>query len=181
VVGSTVLGRRLGALAAPRPASETPAASAPAANVAAMSKPVNLRERPAPIRSIIVGLRGPGITVISTRAPSAGWPAGPRRSPGVWGMSSSMEGCSRPCRRIRARGAHTRASSVHDLNSGESHMPEKTSKPATRRQRLRKPKVEPRTPTHEEIAQRAYFIALKESGADELGNWLRAERELMAA
>ena len=60
-------------------------------------------------------------------------------------------------------------------------MPEKTSKPATRRPRLRKPKVEPRTPTHEEIAQRAYFIALEESGADELGNWLRAERELTIA
>lgn len=60
-------------------------------------------------------------------------------------------------------------------------MPEKTAKPATRRTRLRKPKVEPRKPSYEEIAERAYFIHLAGSGSDELGNWLRAERELMAA
>jgi Protein of unknown function (DUF2934) len=35
-------------------------------------------------------------------------------------------------------------------------------------------------PTHETIATRAYFIAL-ERGGDELGNWLTAERELLAA
>ena len=60
-------------------------------------------------------------------------------------------------------------------------MPEKTTKPATRRPRVRKPKVEPRTPTHAEIAQRAYFLHLEGSGSDQLGNWLRAEHELMAA
>lgn len=60
-------------------------------------------------------------------------------------------------------------------------MPEKTTKPATRRTRLRKSKVQPRRPTHEEIAERAYFIHLEESGSDELGNWLRAERELTPA
>jgi len=60
-------------------------------------------------------------------------------------------------------------------------MTEKTTKSAARRPRVRKTKVEPRTPSHDEIAQRAYFIALEESGSDELGNWLRAERELMAA
>ena len=36
-------------------------------------------------------------------------------------------------------------------------------------------------PTHGEISERAYFIALEQGGADELGNWLRAERELAAA
>jgi hypothetical protein len=36
-------------------------------------------------------------------------------------------------------------------------------------------------PTHAEISERAYFIALEQGGADELGNWLRAERELAAA
>ncbi len=61
-------------------------------------------------------------------------------------------------------------------------MPEKATKPATRRTRVRKPKAPPtRRPTHDEIAERAYFIALERSGADEVGNWLRAERELMAA
>jgi hypothetical protein len=60
-------------------------------------------------------------------------------------------------------------------------MTEKNTKPATRRPRLRKPKVETSKPTHDEIAERAYFLHLEESGADALGNWLRAERELTAA
>jgi hypothetical protein len=60
-------------------------------------------------------------------------------------------------------------------------MAEKTSKSATRRPRLRKPKVERQKPTQDEIAQRAYFIHLEESGSDPLGNWLRAEHELTAA
>ena len=29
--------------------------------------------------------------------------------------------------------------------------------------------------------ERAYFIHLEEGGSDQLGNWLRAERELMTA
>jgi hypothetical protein len=61
-------------------------------------------------------------------------------------------------------------------------MPEKTTKPAVRRTRARKPKTEPRRPTHGEIAERAYFIHLEQqSDTDELGNWLRAEAELSAA
>lgn len=60
-------------------------------------------------------------------------------------------------------------------------MTEKTRKPAVRRVRSRKPKAEPRTPTHNEIAERAYFIHLKEASADPVGNWLRAEAELSAA
>ena len=32
-----------------------------------------------------------------------------------------------------------------------------------------------------EISMRAYFIHLEEGGSDQLGNWLRAERELMTA
>jgi hypothetical protein len=32
-------------------------------------------------------------------------------------------------------------------------------------------------PTYEQIAERAYFIAL-EGGGDEVGHWLRAEQEL---
>lgn len=36
-------------------------------------------------------------------------------------------------------------------------------------------------PTHGEISERAYFIYLEEGTTDEFGNWLRAERELLAA
>ena len=45
----------------------------------------------------------------------------------------------------------------------------------------RKPKVDPRQPSHGEIAERAYYLHLEEAGVDELGNWLRAEAELAAA
>jgi len=38
-----------------------------------------------------------------------------------------------------------------------------------------------RAPSYEEIAARAYFIALEEGGGDEVTNWLRAERELATA
>jgi hypothetical protein len=37
------------------------------------------------------------------------------------------------------------------------------------------------SPTHDEIAARAYEIHLSDEGGDELENWLRAEREVMAA
>jgi Protein of unknown function (DUF2934) len=65
-------------------------------------------------------------------------------------------------------------------------MTEKPAKPARRRTRVTKPKTaalphERQLPTHDEISERAYFIALEQGGADELGNWLRAERELVAA
>ena len=60
-------------------------------------------------------------------------------------------------------------------------MTEKIRKPTVRRTRSRKPKVEPRQPSQGEIAQRAYFIHLEESGTDPLANWLRAEAELTAA
>jgi hypothetical protein len=58
---------------------------------------------------------------------------------------------------------------------------EKPRKPLAKRPRLRKPKPEQRTPTHGEIAERAYFIHLEEPESSELGNWLRAERELSPA
>lgn len=38
-----------------------------------------------------------------------------------------------------------------------------------------------RKPSHEEISERAYFIHIEEGACDDLGNWLRAERELAAA
>ncbi len=64
-------------------------------------------------------------------------------------------------------------------------MTDKPAKPARRRTRVTKPRIvaaPPRhEPTHSAISERAYFIALEQGGADELGNWLRAERELAAA
>ncbi|HUA72935.1 MAG TPA: DUF2934 domain-containing protein [Solirubrobacteraceae bacterium] len=64
-------------------------------------------------------------------------------------------------------------------------MTEKPAKPARRRTRATKPRTVAapafREPTHAEISERAYFIAIEQGGADELGNWLRAERELAAA
>lgn len=62
-------------------------------------------------------------------------------------------------------------------------MPEKPTKPAARRTRAAKPKPKATTPvpTHGEIAERAYFIHLQDGGRDEVGNWLRAEREMTAA
>ncbi len=55
------------------------------------------------------------------------------------------------------------------------------AKPAAKGVSTRKPRARPRTPDHGAIAERAYFIHLEAGSRDELGNWLRAERELMAA
>jgi len=44
-----------------------------------------------------------------------------------------------------------------------------------------KSRTKRRKPSHGEIAERAYYIHLDEGERDELGNWLRAERELTAA
>jgi hypothetical protein len=60
-------------------------------------------------------------------------------------------------------------------------MTDKTPKPAPKRATVRKPRTRRRKPTHGEISVRAYFIHLEEPGTDELGNWLRAERELTPA
>jgi hypothetical protein len=60
-------------------------------------------------------------------------------------------------------------------------MTEKTIKPARKRVSVRKQKTAARKPSHDEISLRAYFISLESPGADEIGNWLRAEHELKAA
>jgi Protein of unknown function (DUF2934) len=66
-------------------------------------------------------------------------------------------------------------------------MTDKPAKPARRRIRAPKPKPKAvsasaqREPSHDEISERAYFLALEQDGGDELGNWLRAEAELAAA
>jgi hypothetical protein len=61
-------------------------------------------------------------------------------------------------------------------------MTEKPAKPATEKSTSpRKPKTRPRKPNQGEISKRAYFIHLEEGESDELGNWLRAEREMTTA
>jgi hypothetical protein len=55
-------------------------------------------------------------------------------------------------------------------------MTEKPAKPAA----ASKP-TSSRKPDQGEISKHAHFIHLEEGGCDELGNWLRAERELTAA
>lgn len=61
-------------------------------------------------------------------------------------------------------------------------MSEKTTKPVRKRVGVRRSKAAARRkPSHDEISLRAYFISLESPGADELGNWLRAEHELKAA
>ena len=67
-----------------------------------------------------------------------------------------------------------RAKSVKAAKPAKAAKP---GKPAVSRKRT----TVRQDPSHEQIAERAYFIHLQESGSDELGNWLRAERELTAA
>lgn len=56
---------------------------------------------------------------------------------------------------------------------------------AEKKKTARKPTVRRRkkgaVPTPEQIAVRAYFLHLEDATAGELDNWLRAERELLAA
>ena len=60
-------------------------------------------------------------------------------------------------------------------------MTDKAAKPALKRTSTRTPRTRRRKPTHDQISVRAYFISLEAPGSDEMGNWLRAERELKAA
>jgi hypothetical protein len=57
----------------------------------------------------------------------------------------------------------------------------KSTKPARKRVTSRKSKAERRMPSHSEISERAYYIHLRESGSDDVANWLRAEHELTVA
>jgi hypothetical protein len=62
-----------------------------------------------------------------------------------------------------------------------TQKPVKPTKLAERPVRLRPPRARRRTPSHVEIAERAYFIHLEEGERDQVATWLRAERELAAA
>ncbi len=55
----------------------------------------------------------------------------------------------------------------------------KRAKPA-RTAKAEAPAAAANRPTHDEIADRAYYIHLHEGESDPLLNWLRAERELSA-
>ncbi len=57
----------------------------------------------------------------------------------------------------------------------------KSAKSADKSTASRKRATRQRKPSHAEIAERAYFIHLEEGGCDQLGDWLRAERELTTA
>ena len=54
------------------------------------------------------------------------------------------------------------------------------AKPAAKRATARKPKAQ-RTPTHDEISERAYYIHLERQESDPVADWLAAERELTLA
>lgn len=65
-------------------------------------------------------------------------------------------------------------------------MPSKQDKPATKVKRSTSKTTKPRTrrrrsPSHEDIAVRAYELYLAQGGGDEVSHWLEAERELVAA
>ena len=62
-----------------------------------------------------------------------------------------------------------------------TEKPAKPAKPAKKRVSSTSAKTKRHEPSHQEISDRAYFIHLNEGERDELGNWLRAERELTAA
>ncbi len=60
-------------------------------------------------------------------------------------------------------------------------MTQKPAKPANKSTNSPKPKTRRRKPSHGEISVRAYFIHLEEGKCDQVGNRLRAERELTTA
>ena len=69
----------------------------------------------------------------------------------------------KPARAAKAPGPAKRPKTARTTKTG------KAAKPAAAR-----------TPSHDEIADRAYYIHLHEGEPDPLLNWLRAERELTA-
>ncbi len=74
----------------------------------------------------------------------------------------------KPAKAAKAAGAAKRA------------KPAKTSKAAKAAKPAAARADAPLRPSHDEIADRAYYIHLHEGESDPLLNWLRAERELTA-
>lgn len=60
-------------------------------------------------------------------------------------------------------------------------MAEKSAVAKPAKKRATSPRRRRRKPDQAAIAERAYFIYLENGSRDELENWLRAERELIAA
>lgn len=60
-------------------------------------------------------------------------------------------------------------------------MPEKPTKRGLKRSITPRRRTKRSEPEPAQIAERAYFIHLDEGSADQVQNWLRAERELRAA
>ena len=65
-------------------------------------------------------------------------------------------------------------------------MAEKTTAKPAKKAAKKAPTPRKRTaraasPSYEQIAERAYFIAQENGDGDDVDNWLRAERELTAA
>jgi hypothetical protein len=65
-------------------------------------------------------------------------------------------------------------------SSKPADSPESSRSSTGRRSAPPKTRTRRRRPDHGAIAERAYYIHLKEGSSDELANWLRAERELTA-
>lgn len=76
------------------------------------------------------------------------------------------------------------AKSVKSAKPAKSAKPVKPAKPARSADKptaSSKRTTRRRKASHDEIAERAYFIYIEEGGCDALENWLRAERELTSA
>jgi hypothetical protein len=86
-------------------------------------------------------------------------------------------GAAATFRRVQTHGTTSGGIRVTDKTPKPSKRaaakPASTRRPASARRR--------RKPSHDEISTRAYFIHLEEGLTDEVGNWLRAERELTSA
>ena len=84
----------------------------------------------------------------------------------------------KPARRAKREAA---GSAVKPANPAIALAAATRSEPAAGQSDSSPPPTSRCSPTYDEISQRAYFIALEEGGGDEVGNWLRAERELATA
>ena len=67
-----------------------------------------------------------------------------------------------------------------DAMPGPEKKPAAKAKTTTTTRKRTLKAVEPLQITPDEIAMRAYFIAMSGEGGDDMENWLRAEQELMA-
>ncbi len=81
----------------------------------------------------------------------------------------------KPAKAAKAAKAGKAAKTAKSAKAG------KAGKAADKPTASRKRTTRPRKPSHDEIAERAYFIYVEEGGSDHVENWLRAEWELTTA